>query len=388
LKQAQQAAMMSSSIMPPASGDAAIAAPSDAAAVAKLINGQLGKHITPAIAAAHLLDDESSVEEISRFVLRITGAGAVVRGGKQYQLAVATILDLSGQHAITDPGSLIKQLVQDILAVCRNVDDAGLTMADDISVADSNSSSSHSSTASGDIFTGPNAVMTRTVYQNVLLCVAGGTIPHRDMATWPILDGYMRSYFITALEDGDGSMLTAALKQATFLGAVAAALFIARHGPGATVQRNFHVLLDPANYTNKNGTLIGVKLTSVMFKLARDFDQRMAAMLIVQEHKEAFICDIALQSLPVGVPGSNVATALDNLRQELNVAATNGSSLQEMRDIVHTAIAELGTSEPTGDMVLPSLPSTSSTSASSLQLAASANQFGGKGGRGKGKGQG
>jgi hypothetical protein len=59
-----------------------------------------------------------------------------------------------------------------------------------------------------------------------------------------------------------------------------------------------------------------------------------------------------------------------------------------MRDIVHTAIAELGTSEPTGDMVLPSLPSTSSTSASSLQLAASANQFGGKGGKGKGKGQG
>jgi hypothetical protein len=296
LKQAQQAAMMSSSIMPPASGDAAIAAPSDAAAVAKLINGQLGMHITPAIAAAHLLDDESSVEEISRFVLRITGAGAVVRGGKQYQLAVATILDLSGQHAITDPGSLIKRQVQDILAVCRNVDDAGLTMADDISIADSNSSSSHSSTASGDIFTGPNAVMTRTVYQNILLCVAGGTIPHRDMATWPILDSYMRSYFITALEDGDGSMLTAALKQATFLGAVAAALFIARHGPGATVQRNFRLLLDPATYTNKNGTLIGVKPTSVMFKLARNLDERMAAMLMVLQHKEAFVCDIAMRS--------------------------------------------------------------------------------------------
>ena len=55
------------------------------------------------------------------------------------------------------------------------------------------------------------------------------------MATWPILDPYMRSYFIAALEDGDGSMLTAALKQGTFLGAVAAALFIARHGPGPTV---------------------------------------------------------------------------------------------------------------------------------------------------------
>jgi hypothetical protein len=184
--------------------------------------------------------------------------------------------------------------VQDIRAACRNVGDADLTVADDISIADSNSSSSDSSTASGDIFTGPNAVMTRTVYQNILLCVAGGTIPHRDMATWPILDSYMRSYFITALEDGDGSMLTAALKQATFLGAVAAALFIARHGPGATVQRNFRLLLDPATYTNKNGTLIGVKPTSVMFKLARNLDERMAAMLIVQQHKEAFVCEMAM----------------------------------------------------------------------------------------------
>ena len=72
--QAQQAAVVSSTIMPPASGDAAIAEPSDAAAVAKLVNGQLGKHITPAIAAAHLLDDDSSVEQISRLALRILGA--------------------------------------------------------------------------------------------------------------------------------------------------------------------------------------------------------------------------------------------------------------------------------------------------------------------------
>ena len=161
LKQAQQAVVSSAII-----GDAAITKPSDARAeaVATLVNDQLGKHITPAIAAAHLLDDDSSVEDISRLALRITGAAAVVPGGKQYKLTVATILGLSGQHAITDIGSLIKHQVQDILAACRNVGDADLTVADDISIADSNSSSSDSSTASGDIFTGPNAVVTRTVY--------------------------------------------------------------------------------------------------------------------------------------------------------------------------------------------------------------------------------
>ena len=389
LQRAQQAAIVSSTIMPPASGDAAVAKPSDAAAIAKLVNGQLGTHITPAIAAANLLDDESSVEDISRFASRILGAAAVVRGGKQYQLAVAKVLGLSGQHAIADLNGLLQHEVQDILAACRNVDDAGLTM-DNVSIADSDSSSSRS-TASEDIFTGPDAMVNRAVYQNILLCVAGGKIPHEGMATWPILDNYMRSYFITALEDGDGSMLTAALKQGTFLGAVAAALFIARHGPGPTVQRNFRILLEPAAYTNRNGTLVGVKPTSVMFKLARDLDERMAAMLIVQQHSMAFVCDVALRSFPVGVPGSSVATALDNLRQKLNVAATNDSSLQEMRDIIHTAIAKLGTNEPTGDMVVPSLTSTSSpgsTSASSLQLAASATHIGGKGGKGRGKGHG
>ena len=105
LKQAQQAAVVSSAII----GNAAITKPSDAAAVATLVNDQLGKHITPAIAAAHLLDDDSSVEQISRLALRILGAAAVVTGGKQYQLTVAMILGLSGQHAITDTGSLIKK---------------------------------------------------------------------------------------------------------------------------------------------------------------------------------------------------------------------------------------------------------------------------------------
>ena len=82
------------------------------------------------------------------------------------------------------------------------------------------------------------------------------------------------------------------------------------------MQRNVRILLDPATYTNKNGNLIGVKQTAVMFKLAQDLDARMAAMKIIQRHAVAFVCDMAVRSMPVGVPGSNVATVLDTLGRD------------------------------------------------------------------------
>ena len=71
----------------------------------KLLNTQLlGALITPKLAAANILDDQSSIEDVSNWAMRILSAAAVVRGGKDFQLAAAIVLrlDLPGQHAIAD----------------------------------------------------------------------------------------------------------------------------------------------------------------------------------------------------------------------------------------------------------------------------------------------
>ena len=193
--------------------------------------------------------------------MRVLSAAAVVRGGKDFQLAAAIVLDLPGQHAIADSDSFLRRQVEEILTACRNGADAGRDSEDDISVADSSSSSS--SATSRDIFSGKNAAARRELYNCVLECVSGGHIPHRDMATWSIIDKYSHSYLIAALEDGGGRMLAAARKQATFLGSLAAALNIARHNTGTKLQRNFKILLGNTDYTNKDGNFIGVTTTSV-----------------------------------------------------------------------------------------------------------------------------
>jgi hypothetical protein len=52
-----------------------------------------------------------------------------------------------------------------------------------------------------------------------------------------------------------------------------------------------------------------------------------------------------------------VATTFNSLKQKINVAATNDASIQEVHEIIHNAIAKLGTNEPTmGDMVSWSSP--------------------------------
>jgi hypothetical protein len=169
--------------------------------------------------------------------------------------------------------------VEEILTACRGVADAGRDSEDDVCVTDSSSSGSHSSATSRDIFSGKNAAARRELYSCVLECVSGGHIPHRDMATWSIIDKYSHSYLIrvAALEDGGGRMLAAARKQATFLGSLAAALNIARHNTSTKLQRNFKILLGKTDYTNTDGNFIGVTPTSVMFQLMEDLDaQRLA----------------------------------------------------------------------------------------------------------------
>ena len=386
LRKALEAAIVPPTIMPPTS---AIAPPSDAAALGKLLNTQLLALITPKLAAAHILDDQSSIEEVSDWAMRVLSAAAVVRGGKDFQLAAAIVLDLPGQHAIADSDSFLRRQVEEILTTCRNVADAGRDSEDDISVADSGSSSGRSSATSRDIFSGKNAAARRDLYNCVLECVSGGDIPHQDMATWSIIDKYSHSYFIAALADGGGRMLAAARKQATFLGSLAAALNIARHNTSTKLQRNFKILLGKTDYTNKDGNFIGVTPTSVMFQLIEDLDTRREAMRIIQEHVVALVCELAMQSMPIGAQGTGVATAFDSLKQEINVAATNDASIQEVQELIHTAIAKFGTNEPTGAMVVPEVTSPylfGSKEVSAVSHAAEVK--GGKGGTGKGRGKG
>ncbi len=107
--------------------------------------------------------------------------------------------------------------------------------------------------------------------------------------------------------------------------------------------------------TNKDGNFIGVKPTAVMFQLKEDIDDRMEAMRAIQKHVVALpvVCDLAAKSMPIGAQGSGVATTFNSLKQKTNVAATNDASIQEVHEIIHNAIAKLGTNEPStmGDMV-------------------------------------
>ena len=77
LRKALEAAVVPPTVVPPTS---AIAPPSDAAALGKLLNTQLLALITPKLAAAHILDhdDQSSIEDVSDWAMRILSAAAVV----------------------------------------------------------------------------------------------------------------------------------------------------------------------------------------------------------------------------------------------------------------------------------------------------------------------
>jgi hypothetical protein len=148
-------------------------------------------------------------------------------------------------------------------------------------------------------------------------------------------------------------------------------------------------LLGKTDYTNKDGNFIGVTPTSVMFQLMEDLDARREAMRVIEQHVVALVCELAVRSMPIGAEGTGVATAFDTLKQDINVAATNDASIQEVQEVIHKAIAKFGTNEPTGAMVVPEVTSPylfGSKEVSAVSHTAERKGTGKGRGRGRGKG--
>jgi hypothetical protein len=142
-----------------------------------------------------------------------------------------------------------------------------------------------------------------------------------------------------------------------------------------------------------NFNLKDVTPTSIRFHLMEDIADRREAMRVIEQHVVlvAFklVCELAVQSMPIGAQGTGVATAFDSLKQEINVAATNDASIQEVQEIIHTAIAKFGTNEPTGAMDVPEVTSPylfGSKEVSAVSHAAERKGTGPGKGRGRGKG--
>ena len=109
-------------------------------------------------------------------------------------------------------------------------------------------------------------------------------------------------------------------------------------------------MVNPADYTNRAGTFDGIRPTMVMTGVGEDITKRLAAFRTIQEHPVAFVVSLALQSMPLGAPGSATQQAFDKFKCKLKVEALKDATVDAILDIIADSAERLGVEEPEGSM--------------------------------------
>ena len=360
-------------------------APPVAPAVTKLIMGQLVLNNPPAIVVSNTLDDLAGVKRISEVVLRLMKGLHIVSGGPSFRLAIAQLFHLPDLHELVDADDVAYQTAVAVLHACAHHGRVEDFQFDDAASAVATVDSNAPGARKRDIFGGDHEA--RRTYQCLAHFLSGGDgdLPHPAMANWVPMDTHAAGYLQAML--GDGPTHKDARKQTAFIKIVHSLLLANKHTIASRLLSDFAAAVNPADYTNKAGTFFGIKPTAVMLGLGEDIKLRMDALETVKQHPLTFAVFMALQSLPIGDPGSATQQAFDRLKCKLHVEAAKPTTVDEVLAIIHNAVERLGVEEPEGGMSAAAAATyvRAPAAASALETAAGAIQpGGGKGGKGKG----